>query len=43
MAPMNLPALLAKQRKNMARSWPDWRTMSEDSAIEHDRSKEPGE
>lgn len=33
-----LPALLAKQRKNMARVWPDWRTMSEDSAIEHDRS-----
>ncbi|WP_412474709.1 dATP/dGTP pyrophosphohydrolase domain-containing protein [Rhizobium sp. WW22] len=33
-----LPALLEKQRKNMARSWPDWRTMSEDQAIEHDRS-----
>ncbi len=33
-----MPALLAKQRKNMARAWPDWRTMSEDSAIEHDRS-----
>ena len=33
-----LPALLAKQRKNMSRTWPDWRTMSEDSAIEHDRS-----
>jgi uncharacterized NAD(P)/FAD-binding protein YdhS len=36
-----LPALLAKQRKNMARTWPDWRTMSENSAIEHDRSKDP--
>ncbi len=34
------PALLAKQRKNMARTWPDWRTMSEDAAIEHDRSGE---
>lgn len=34
------PALLANQQKNMARSWPDWRTMSEDSAIEHDRSKD---
>ena len=33
-----LPALLEKQRKNMARSWPDWRTMSVDHAIEHDRS-----
>lgn len=33
-------ALLAKQHKNMARTWPDWRTMSEDSAIEHDRSKD---
>lgn len=31
-------ALTAKQKKNMARTWPDWRTMSEDSAIEHDRS-----
>lgn len=34
------PALLAKQKKNMARAWPDWRTMSEDQAIEHDRSKD---
>lgn len=33
-------ALLAKQKKNMARTWPDWRTMSEDTAIEHDRSKD---
>lgn len=29
-----------KQRKNFAREWPDWRTMSEDKAIEHDRSNE---
>lgn len=27
-------ALAAKQAKNMARQWPDWRTMSEDQAIE---------
>lgn len=36
-----MPALLAKQEKNMARAWPDWRTMSEDDAIEHDRSADP--
>lgn len=35
-----MPALLAKQAKNMARTWPDWRGMSEDAAIEHDRSKD---
>ena len=35
-----MPRLLAKQQKNMARTWPDWRTMSEDAAIEHDRSKD---
>ncbi|WP_247875319.1 dATP/dGTP pyrophosphohydrolase domain-containing protein [Ochrobactrum sp. Marseille-Q0166] len=35
-----MPLLLAKQTKNMARDWPDWRTMSENSAIEHDRSKD---
>ena len=35
-----MPALLAKQKKNMARKWPDWREKSEDSAIEHDRSGE---
>lgn len=33
-------ALAAKQAKNFARVWPDWRTMSEDQAIEHDRSVE---
>ncbi|MDX0262419.1 DUF550 domain-containing protein [Sinorhizobium meliloti] len=37
------PALLAKQKKNMARTWPDWRTMSEDKAIEHDRAKDAPE
>jgi len=33
-------ALAAKQAKNEARVWPDWRTMSPDKAIEHDRSKD---
>ncbi|AEG53147.1 dATP/dGTP pyrophosphohydrolase domain-containing protein [Sinorhizobium meliloti] len=32
--------LQGKQDKNFARNWPDWRTMSEDKAIEHDRSGE---
>lgn len=31
-------ALVAKQAKNEARTWPDWRGASEDHAIEHDRS-----
>jgi len=35
-----LLALVAKQEKNMARAWPDWRIMSEDSAIEHDRTRD---
>ncbi len=38
-----MPALLGKQKMNMARVWPDWRTMSEDQAIEHDRSKDQAE
>ena len=29
--------LVAKQGKNELRNWPDWRSMSEDSAIEHVR------
>jgi hypothetical protein len=33
-----IDAIIAKFRKNEARTWPDWRTMSEDQAIEHDRS-----
>lgn len=33
-----IDALVAKQSKNERRVWPDWRTMSEDQAIEHDRS-----
>ena len=30
-------ALEAKLRKNKRRAWPDWRTVGEDKAIEHDR------
>ena len=33
-------ALEAKQAKNMAREWPDWRTASPDTAIEHVRKKD---
>ena len=36
-----IDALVAKQAKNEARDWPDWRTQSPDKAIEHDRSKDP--
>jgi hypothetical protein len=35
-----LPAMQAKQDRNFARTWPDWRTMGEDQAIEHDRTGE---
>lgn len=35
-----LDAIVAKQARNEARTWPDWRTASENEAIEHDRSKE---
>ena len=35
-----LAAFHAKQEKNRNRTWPDWRTMPEDKAIEHDRSDE---
>lgn len=31
-----------KQDINFGRKWPDWRTLGDDQAIEHDRS-EPGE
>lgn len=31
-------ALAAKQTKNEARKWPDWRTVPEGAPIEHDRS-----
>lgn len=33
-------ALVAKQERNEARTWPDWRTVDPDKAIEHDRSGE---
>ncbi len=33
-----IAALVAKQAKNEARTWPDWRTMPTDRAIEHDRA-----
>jgi ribA/ribD-fused uncharacterized protein len=35
-----IAALVAKQAKNEARTWPDWRTLPQDRAIEHDRSGE---
>jgi dATP/dGTP diphosphohydrolase len=31
--------ILSKHMKNVGRDWPDWRTMSEDEAIEHVRDK----
>lgn len=33
-----IDAWYAKQAKNESRVWPNWRTMNEDVAIEHDRS-----
>ena len=36
-----IEALVAKQAKNEARIWPDWRTAPADKAIEHNRSGEP--
>ncbi|TIT80134.1 MAG: DUF550 domain-containing protein [Mesorhizobium sp.] len=35
-----IATLEAKQSKNEARVWPDWRTMSPDQAIEHVREQE---
>ena len=35
-----IDAIKAKQAKNEARTWPDWRTMNTDEAIEHDRQAE---
>lgn len=32
--------IVGKQDRNENRTWPDWRTMSADKAIEHDRSKD---
>jgi hypothetical protein len=33
-----IDALVAKQAKNEARIWPDWRTADPERAIEHDRA-----
>lgn len=32
--------LVAKQTKNEGRTWPDWRSVPADRAIEHDRSRD---
>lgn len=34
--------LVAKQERNEARDWPDWRTVPEGQAIEHIRTGEVG-
>ncbi len=34
-------ALTAKQTKNERRTWPDWRSLSPDQAIEHVRAPSP--
>lgn len=36
-----IDALVAKQAKNEARTWPDWRSAPADKAIEHDRADDP--
>jgi hypothetical protein len=36
-----LDAIQDKQARNERRTWPDWRTMSEHEAIEHDRTVTP--
>ncbi|MEU8371198.1 dATP/dGTP pyrophosphohydrolase domain-containing protein [Micromonospora tulbaghiae] len=35
-----IDAIVAKQAKNEARTWPDWRTAAPGQAIEHDRTAE---
>ena len=35
-----IQAIVAKQTKNEARRWPDWRTADPEKAIEHDRTGE---
>lgn len=32
--------IIGKQDRNENRAWPDWRTMSPDKAIEHDRTSD---
>ena len=39
-ASMAARLILEKQEENEMREWPDWRTMSADKAIEHNRSKD---
>ncbi|QNJ56290.1 hypothetical protein SEA_OHGEESY_61 [Gordonia phage Ohgeesy] len=36
-----IDAIVAKQTRNEARVWPDWRTQDPDKAIEHDRGPRP--
>ncbi|RQF90602.1 hypothetical protein IPC255_19480 [Pseudomonas aeruginosa] len=36
-----IDALVAKQTKNEARTWPDWRSAPADKAIEHNRADDP--
>lgn len=36
-----IAAIVAKQAKNEARTWPDWRTVDLTKAIEHDRGGQP--
>ncbi|MFY1912693.1 dATP/dGTP pyrophosphohydrolase domain-containing protein [Achromobacter xylosoxidans] len=36
-----IAAIVAKQAKNEARTWPDWRTVDPSKAIEHDRGGQP--
>jgi hypothetical protein len=36
-----IAAVKAKQARNEARTWPDWRTADPDKAIEHDRTTTP--
>lgn len=39
-AQMAVNMIVGKQTRNEARTWPDWRTVSADKAIEHDRTGE---
>ncbi|QKI79796.1 DUF550 domain-containing protein [Achromobacter xylosoxidans] len=36
-----IAAIVAKQAKNEARTWPDWRTVDPNKAIEHQRTASP--
>ena len=40
---MIIEAIQRKQERNEARTWPDWRQLSEDVAIEHDRTEDAQE